>query len=270
VIPRIRPGSSDLSQLFSKSKTAAASNDTSCCAGFAPLSALETAVLEVERHLNSAETKRIHPFIGADIKVMGVRRNTMIDLTISCAFVGRFVPDMDTYIAQKEIIRQLALAVAGRNTNLSFAAVVNGADDLTNGNLFLTVTGTSAEAGDDGEAGRGNRACGLITPYRVMTVEATAGKNPVSHVGKLYNLVAERLAARIVTEIAGISDAQCVLLSQIGRLVTDPSIVDIGIVHTHKTTSAAVRRHVQQIVQSEFDQIDGLRAELLAETVSLY
>ena len=45
--------------------------------------------------------------------------------------------------------------------------------------LFLTVTGTSAEAGDDGEAGRGNRTSGLITPYRAMTIEAAARKNPV-------------------------------------------------------------------------------------------
>jgi S-adenosylmethionine synthetase len=39
------------------------------------------------------------------------------------------------------------------------------------GSVYLTVTGTSAEAGDDGEAGRGNRVNGLITPYRPMTME---------------------------------------------------------------------------------------------------
>jgi len=30
---------------------------------------------------------------------------------------------------------------------------------------------------------------GLITPYRPMNMEATAGKNPVTHVGKLYNIL---------------------------------------------------------------------------------
>lgn len=55
--------------------------------------------------------------------------------------------------------------------------------------LYLTVTGTSAEAGDDGEVGRGNRVNGLITLYRPMNMEAAAGKNPVTHVGKLYNII---------------------------------------------------------------------------------
>jgi S-adenosylmethionine synthetase len=50
--------------------------------------------------------------------------------------------------------------------------------------VYLTVTGTSAEAGDDGEVGRGNRVNDLITPYRPISLEAAAGKNPVTHVGQ--------------------------------------------------------------------------------------
>ena len=42
--------------------------------------------------------------------------------------------------------------------------------------VYLTVTGTSAEMGDDGQVGRGNRPNGLITPYRPMTLEAAAGR----------------------------------------------------------------------------------------------
>ncbi len=99
---------------------------------------------------------------------------------------------------------------------------MNAADPASHsdaGDVFLTVTGTSAEAGDDGEVGRGNRTCGLITPYRSITLEAAAGKNPVSHVGKLYNLVASRIAAAITAEIPDVPDAACVLVSQIGRPV---------------------------------------------------
>jgi S-adenosylmethionine synthetase len=104
---------------------------------------------------------------------------------------------------------------------------VNVADDIEKGEIFLTVTGTSAEAGDDGEVGRGNRVSGWITPYRPMTLEAAAGKNPVTHVGKLYNLAASRIADRLVRQVGGTRGASCVLVSQIGRPIDDPQIVDL-------------------------------------------
>lgn len=49
-----------------------------------------------------------------------------------------------------------------------------GADDESG--LHLTVTGLSAEMGDDGQVVRGNRVSGLITPDRPMSLEAAAGK----------------------------------------------------------------------------------------------
>ena len=69
--------------------------------------------------------------------------------------------------------------------------MVNALDDpkaSDESGIYLTVTGLSAEQGDDGEVGRGNRVNGLITPSRAMSLEAAAGKNAVAHVGKLYNL----------------------------------------------------------------------------------
>ena len=89
------------------------------------------------------------------------------------------------------------------------------------------MTGSSAEAGDDGEVGRGNRVNGLITPHRPMTMEATAGKNPVSHVGKLYNIVASRIANRIVGEISDAEAATCTMVSRIGDPIDQPAIVEV-------------------------------------------
>jgi len=37
---------------------------------------------------------------------------------------------------------------------------MNVADDIEAGSVYITVTGTSAEMGDDGAVGRGNRAMG--------------------------------------------------------------------------------------------------------------
>ena len=60
------------------------------------------------------------------------------------------------------------------------------------GGMYLTVLGTSADGADGGQVGRGNRVNGLISLHRPMSTEAAAGKNPVSHVGKIYNLLAHR------------------------------------------------------------------------------
>ena len=157
-------------------------NDTSCGAGFAPASTLERVVLDVDRAL--AASRR--PEIGADLKIMGVRGGASIELTIGCALVGRHVADLAAYVEAKRAVRALAIDAARRTTPLEVDAVINAADDERAGDVYLTVTGTSAEAGDDGEVGRSNRVSGLITPYRPMTLEAAAGKNPTSHVGKLY------------------------------------------------------------------------------------
>jgi S-adenosylmethionine synthetase len=104
---------------------------------------------------------------------------------------------------------------------------VNAADDLASGRIYLTVLGTSAECGDDGQAGRGNRINGLITPLRPMTMESVAGKNAVTHVGKLYNLAAGLIAQRIVDELPGVVESQCLLVSAIGRPITEPQLAAV-------------------------------------------
>lgn len=49
-----------------------------------------------------------------------------------------------------------------------------------------------------------------------MSMESVAGKNPVTHVGKTYNITAQRLASALVAEIEGVQGAQCCLVSRIG------------------------------------------------------
>ncbi len=265
---RLRPGSTDLTRMFARGTGAPLANDTSCGAGFAPLTDLEEAVLAAERSLSSRATRGDHPEIGEDIKVMGVRRDGRIRLTISCALVGRFVSSLDDYARKKATVARVAARAARGVTGLPVEATVNAADDLTRGDVFLTVTGTSAEAGDDGEAGRGNRVSGLITPYRVMTLEAAAGKNPVSHVGKLYNLVAARVAASISRDLRDVDDAACVIVSQIGHPVDDPQVVDIQLMTGAETSS--LEAAVTDIVREHLGQLGALRDDLLAGRTPVY
>lgn len=270
IVSRLRPGSADLTRLFSRDASRPLANDTSCGAGFAPLTDLERVVLQVERTVNSPEVKRRHPEIGQDIKVMGVRRGSRIDLTIACAFVSCFVRDVDDYRDKKELARTLALAAARQATQHDVEATVNAADDLQQGIIFLTVTGTSAESGDDGEVGRGNRTSGLITPYRPMTLEAAAGKNPVSHVGKLYNLAAGRMAAAMAATIPNVTGVECVLVSQIGRAASDPQIVDVCLACDNDTSTATAEKAVSEIVRSQLEALPELREALLNERVQVF
>lgn len=119
---------------------------------------------------------------------MGLRENGRIALTIGCAFVDKYVTSIIDYQQKKLHLIELVNAKAQEITDTEVSVQVNTADGEVKDSLYLTVTGTSAEAGDDGEVGRGNRVNGLIAPYRPMNMEAAAGKNPVTHVGKLYNL----------------------------------------------------------------------------------
>lgn len=127
----------------------------------------------------------------------------------------------------------------------------------------LTVTGTSAESGDDGEVGRGNRVSGLITPYRCMTMEAVAGKNPLTHVGKLHNLMASRISQRSVADVPEISDVQCILASQIGHSVSDPQIVDVSLKTAARLPLPVVGEKVGAIVREELERVETLRSDLL-------
>jgi S-adenosylmethionine synthetase len=267
IIPRIRRGSGELVHLFDRGGPAPPANDTACGVGFSPLTDLERVVLQVEHALNSPETKRTHPEIGEDIKVMGVRLGSRIHLTIGCAFVSRFIHHIEDYRTKKDAARVLALDAARRVTALEVDAVVNAADDLAHERVFLTVTGTSAEAGDDGEAGRGNRASGLITPYRPMIIEAVAGKNPVTHVGKLYNLLAGRIASAVTNDVPGISHAECLLVSEIGRTIADPRVVDMRL---GCDDAVPLRESVKDIVRSELEQLPRLRELLLDGRMPLY
>jgi S-adenosylmethionine synthetase len=270
----VRPGSRALNNLFERSfvehAKPALANDTSIGVGYAPLSALESLVLRIEAALNSASRYTKHPAWGEDIKVMGVRRGKDVSLTIACAMIDRHLSNIDEYCAEIAAIHRMVEECACDQGFDDCKVRVNGADDPASDSVYLTVTGTSAEAGDDGEVGRGNRANGLITPYRPMSLEATCGKNPISHVGKIYNVVARQIAEAIVSTIAEVAAAQCFMVSAIGSPVNSPSTTHIRL-RTHGGSPATRHQEaVADIVAFNLNGIPALLDRFVAGTVSLY
>jgi S-adenosylmethionine synthetase len=225
---RVRPTSRALAALFAGADPVPLANDSSIGCGFAPLTPTEQLVLDIERHLTAPATLAARPFLGEDVKVLAVRVDDAIELTVAAAFVAAHMASLSAYLEAKADLAT-DLLHRGREIAPGLARVtLNAADRPADGAVYLTVTGTSAEAGDDGQVGRGNRANGLITPSRPMSLEAVAGKNPISHVGKLYNAWAQQLAAELVAR-PDIDAVSCQLASRIGAPITEPQVVWVGV-----------------------------------------
>jgi S-adenosylmethionine synthetase len=264
-----QPGSMDLIELFARRRgpEILLANDTCYGVGFAPLTELERVVLKVEQALNERKFKERCPETGEDIKVMGLRENDSITLTIACALIGRFLSNIGSYRDAKDRLSAVALETARSITDRKVAVEVNAADDMSGGAVYLTVTGTSAEAGDDGETGRGNRANGLITPYRPMALEAMAGKNPVTHVGKLYGAAATFMANALVAEVPGLIEAECHLLSRIGTPIDRPRLVHLRIRHDEGTLPRDAEDKIRAIAWREIARIPTLWKTFLAAAI---
>jgi S-adenosylmethionine synthetase len=265
---RIGQGSVDLRGVFDQK--AVLSNDTSFGVGFAPLSDTERVVLETERFLTLKLKKKLHA-LGEDVKVMGYRQDQKIHLTVAAALVDSEIRNPAEYASVCEEIHDKVEDLAAKLTGLEVLIDVNTADDPELGRFYLTVTGCSMEAGDDGSVGRGNRANGLITPCRPMSLEATAGKNPVNHVGKIYNLLGGLIANDIIKETGGdVREVHVRILSQIGKPVDQPQVAGIQVLPASGSKLTSLRPKIEGIAQSWFDQIDTIPRRLLTDKLTVF
>ncbi len=265
---RIGSGSVDLRGVFEQKAVLA--NDTSFGVGFAPLSDTERLVLESERFLTTRLKKKL-PALGEDVKVMGFRSGEAIRLTVAAALVDSEIANPKEYKAVCEEIHDKLADQAAKLTNRSVEINVNTADDPELGRFYLTVTGLSMEAGDDGSVGRGNRANGLITPCRPMSLEASAGKNPVNHVGKIYNLLGNLIAQDIVKEAGGdVKEVHVRILSQIGKPVDQPQVASLQLLPSSGVKLAQVRKIADDVAQGWFDRIDTIPQRLLTDRLTVF
>lgn len=268
---KIGKGSADLRGIFELGTDIPMANDTSFGVGFYPYTTLEYLVLSTERTLNSPEMKAKIPELGEDIKVMGVRQGNKIKLTIAGAFISSLVDDVDHYISVKsEVIEKVRDLAAKLAPNYDVEVYMNTGDKPEKGIVYLTVTGTSAEHGDDGATGRGNRANGLITPMRPMSLEATAGKNPVSHVGKIYNVVALVASKRIYEESGGEFPVSVHLLSQIGKPIDHPLIANVKIYSRSLSEQSSIKRLAEEILDEELRNIKKYTEMIIQRKAPLY
>jgi S-adenosylmethionine synthetase len=265
---KIGQGSVDLRGVFEQKQVLA--NDTSFGVGFAPLSNTERLVLESEKFLTGKLKKKL-PALGEDVKVMGYRAGDKVRLTVAAALVDSEIKDAVEYASVCQEIQDKLLEQAAKLTAKPVEVNVNTADDPELGRFYLTVTGLSMEAGDDGSVGRGNRSNGLITPCRPMSLEATAGKNPVNHVGKIYNLLSTLIANDIVKETRGnVKEVHVRILSQIGKPVDEPQVASIQLLPADGVKLSQVKAEALSVTNDWFDKIPSIPQRLLTDKLTVF
>lgn len=260
---RLGTGSTDLRDVFKPhtSKIPRA-NDTSFGVGHAPFSDVENIVMAVSDHIDE-KLRPKHPAIGQDIKIMGLRDGNTIVLTIACAVVDKYCTDIEQYSEYMALLKEQIAKIAQRQTKRKVVVHMNTGDDIKNGSVYLTVTGTSAEMGDDGSVGRGNRCNGLITPNRPMSMEATSGKNPINHIGKIYNLLSTQMANDCVRYVEGIDEMYIRLLSQIGQPIDRPLVASAQVLPKPRVKMQAIKGEVEGIIDCWLENVTDITEKVI-------
>jgi S-adenosylmethionine synthetase len=255
----LAPGSEELTDIFSRSGRIHGANDTSAAVGYYPLSPCEQVVLGLERYLNSRHFKRMHPETGEDIKVMGLRTERVLDLTIAMPLICRYISSERDYFDRKEMLlhemQKFVLRFGGfKDIRINYNTLDEKGRGL--GGVYLSLLGTSAEDADSGQVGRGNRVNGLISMNRPMGTEAAAGKNPVSHVGKIYNVLAHKIAKNLYETVEGIREVYVLLLSRIGTPINKPQVATAQVLLDRGKKVSDIIGSAEDIFEREFADIN--------------
>jgi S-adenosylmethionine synthetase len=261
----LKKGSAALTDIFKRQGKYYGANDTSAAVGYAPLSTTEQIVLQTERYINSPSFKKEFPETGEDVKIMASREGKDLTLTVALAFVDKFIENESQYFKKKEEVEENVNKFVRSRVKFDSANVnINTLDKRGRGmdGIYLTVLGTSADDGDGGQVGRGNRPTGIIPLNRPTCSEAAAGKNPVSHVGKIYNLLTYEIANHVYEKVSGIKEVYVWLLSQIGRPINEPKVAGVELILEKGVDFGRTSKLATEIVRSELNSINDFTDRL--------
>ncbi len=269
--PVLAPGSAELTDIFARPGTLQGANDTSAAVGYWPLSPTEVLVLELDGFLSSTAFKEMHRDCGEDIKIMALRQDHHIELTVAMPLLAGMVHSEAAYFSRKEELCAM-LDDFLAPFPISHSVHLNALDVPGRGlgGVYLSLLGTSAESADSGQVGRGNRINGLISLNRPLGTEAAAGKNPVSHVGKIYSVLAQQAARQIQENVAGVREVYVWLLSRIGEPIDRPVMANAQLVLMHGCTLEDVRLQSQEILDAALGGIDQLCEQLSNGDLTIY
>jgi len=221
--------------------------------------------------MNSEKFKKRFPESGEDIKVMAFRNGNDLNLTVAMAFVDKFISSEEDYFEKKAKILEEISGYVAVNTDFDLVDVQLNTLDVKGrglGGLYLTVLGTNADSGDSGQVGRGNRVNGLISLNRPFCSEAAAGKNPVSHVGKIYNFLTFKIAQHVYDEIEDLEEVYIWLLSRIGSPIDHPAIAAAQVITKGSNHIDKVKHKINAVLDEELENIQKFCMELAEGKIS--
>lgn len=240
-------------------------NDTSTTVSYYPMSNLEKLVLEIEKTLNSNQYKEEHPWVGNDIKVMGIRKDKKVEITSCVPLIAVYVKDLRDYKDKLMNIKEDISLIAKHHFPDSQCDIyLNTRDNYEKNDLYLTAIGSAIESGDEGAVGRGNRSRGVIPFSRSFSMEAACGKNPVYHTGKLFSAIGDLISKKIYDNFNIENVVYCT--SKMGDEIDNPWNISVEL---NTNVSAKIKREISNIVKSEIKNHTQITNALINGEVKL-
>jgi S-adenosylmethionine synthetase len=97
---------------------------------------------------------------------------------------------------------------------------------------------------------------------RPFCSEAAAGKNPVSHVGKIYNFLTFRIAQKVCDQVKDIEEVYIWLLSKIGAPIDHPTIAAAQVVMKDDDNIGKTKQRINEVLDKELENIQEFCMEL--------
>lgn len=133
---------------------------------------------------------------------MGIRKEEIVEITACVPLIAKYTNDVQDYYKKLNVIKKAIEKMAyemfsGYEINIT----LNSRDDDNKDDYYLTAIGSAIESGDEGAVGRGNRSRGVIPFVRNFSMEASCGKNPVYHTGKLFTAIGDKIVKKFIKNI---------------------------------------------------------------------
>ena len=234
-------------------------NDTSTTVSYFPMSKLEKLVLDIEQTLNYKKKKKQFPWIGTDIKVMGIRKKNNIEITSCVPLVAKYVKDVEDYKEKINNVEVMIEKISERYfAKENIKVFLNTRDNYENNDLYLTAIGSAIESGDEGAVGRGNRSRGVIPFCRNFSMEASCGKNPVYHTGKLFTAIGDAISEQIYAKYKLENVVYCT--SKMGDYIENPWNITIEL---NEDINDDVKKSIQNIVENNVKNHNEITKDII-------
>jgi len=105
---------------------------------------------------------------------------------------------------------------------------------------------------------------------RQYSMEATAGKNPVNHTGKILNALAVLTARDIVKKLPTVRESYVRVLSRIGNPIDQPLIASAAVVMEKGARLSSVKGDVESILDDSLTDIRKVTNLILQKKIELF